>query len=291
MNRLQLALSSVLILIVAVPAAGQSNNDLRRENERLRTEVRELQSELNAARARIAELERDLERAAAAPSRAPRPGLGDEVDDAVTMGDPADGPEHHPGLLLLRLQEEYAEAMGDHAPGAHDSRERDRYHRALSRWYFEVNRRRHHVIWPVRVLQHQPATRAGKTFRLQVVQHDDPEVVYGDPFEVVMSRSTAHRFMRMQERDPDDRPRIYVLRANLSPTLLFNEDRYEPGPFDNPRFVGLFTEFDFALDIRAFLPREEAERLLREKSKRRESGDDTRSDEDDETDEEEEERG
>ena len=253
------------LLVLSSSAAAQSNNDLRRENERLRAEVRALTQELEAARQRIAELEGEL-------ADRDRPGtrpVQDPLDDAPTTrtGEPDRGPAHNPAALLRQLQEEYTEAMNEQPPGRVGSRERESYYRALNRWYLDVNRRRHAVVWAVRIVDVAPSNRGSVNARVQVVQHDDPAIGYGDPFDLAISRSTAHRLMQMRDRAEEDRPEAYILRGQLSPQLRFNEDRYEPGPFNRPRFVGLFTEFEFTVDVRLLLPLEEADRILREQLK------------------------
>lgn len=252
-------------LALTSAATAQSNNDLRRENERLRAEVRELTQELETAKQRIAELERELadrERPGTPPAR-------DARDDAPTTrtGEPEQGPAHNPAALLRQLQKEHAEAMDDRPPGRVGSRDRESYYRALNRWYFDVNRRRHAVVWAVRIVDVDPTNRGSVNARVQVVQYDEPAIVYGDAFDLAISRSTAHRLMQMRDRAEEDRPEVYVLRGQLSPQLRFNEDRYEPGPFNRPRFVGLFTEFDFTVDVRLLLPLDEADRILREQLK------------------------
>src|SRR5690606_14942946 len=58
-----LILSAVLcVLWIAQPAAAQSDNDLRRENQRLQSELQDTTRELEAARSRIEELQREVAR-------------------------------------------------------------------------------------------------------------------------------------------------------------------------------------------------------------------------------------
>ena len=60
----RIALTALAVLSMTGPSWAQSDRDLRQENQSLQTQVRELQRDLAAARASIAELQRRLRQSA-----------------------------------------------------------------------------------------------------------------------------------------------------------------------------------------------------------------------------------
>lgn len=238
-------------------AGAQSDADLRRENQRLTAENENLTRELEAARERIALLEREVGRLARALHEA---GRGDVVDVDETPEKPAgpgsidpDDPSASPRTLLAALKSSYGEAMGEMSYGRPGSREWNLYMRGLSQWRNRVNRElRAPIEWHVRVVDAQP-TSAGYAMRLAVIDPKNQEQ-HGEAFTIVIPRAQARRYEFLASRDEVG---IFVLRGTLTPEVRINESRATSGPFDNPTLIGPFAEFGFSIESRSFMPVEE----------------------------------
>ena len=70
------ALTTAAVLATAGAASAQSDRDLRQENQGLQTQVRESQRDLDAARDRITELEREIRILARRLGQSERPAAG-----------------------------------------------------------------------------------------------------------------------------------------------------------------------------------------------------------------------
>ncbi|MHC4141298.1 MAG: hypothetical protein ACYSUF_05220 [Planctomycetota bacterium] len=247
------ALGVLALLTVAGAASAQSDADLRRENQRLRTQVTDQKRELDAARNRIAQLELEVDKLRQLLNAAP-PTTGEQpIEEKVTIDETV--PHASPRALLKALQGGYLEAMLDIDPGdpatAAGSRQRAAYLRDLHRWARRMNREMKAPIeWHIRV--------GGRgTYPLEVpglvVEAVDPKthVVLGDPFPVTLPQATVRRL-----RDLEDRGQLGVLvvKGVLIPQVLVNPDRHEQGLFNKPRFVGPFAEFEFRVEASSVTP-------------------------------------
>jgi hypothetical protein len=253
----------LLIGSIGAPAAAQSQNDLRRENQSLRTQVDDLQRELEAAREEIARLQAEIERlqklleegpppAAAAPvapvEAEPAPEAQVTIDESV--------PEASPRALLAAVIAGHGQEMAGVPMGTEsDEPARIGYMRRLNRWVARTNRQfKMPIEWHVRIVE--PAVRYGRGFLLRL-QAVDPktDVALGDAFDTLLSASLASRLRDHEQRHGLDD--VMVLKGIIEPGVAINEQRLEMGPFDNPRFVGPFVEFGFTVQAQTILPRPE----------------------------------
>ena len=250
--RLLACLAATAILAPVSSVVAQSDRDLRDENQRLTTEVKQLTRELDAAKGRIQNLQRQVEslRTALAsvrrssPQRSPAP----LKEEALTIDESV--PNASPRALLMALKAGYDQTLADQDQGEPGSSERTRYLKAVDRWAASANREfRTKVAWHVRVLDAQ-TMRRGLEVKVQAV---DPKTKteLGDPFVIALQRSVARRFEQLQQRDEAD---VLVLKGTLRPQVVFNPQRKDVGPFDNPRFIGPYAELRLTVDASSLLP-------------------------------------
>lgn len=254
----QIAVACLLLAWVPTPAAAQSQNELRLENQRLRTQVADLEVELEAAREEIADLRAEIERlqksldergqtAPAAPPSAPQPAPEEEVTIDESK------PDASPRALLAAVIADYREETAELELGTGpDDPVRTGYLRRLNRWVAGINRQyRVPIEWHVRIVD--PAVRIGRAYRLRLRAVDPKtDVQLGDPFDAMLSSSLASRLREHEQRmGLDD---VMILKGVLLPGVLINEERTEAGAFDNPRFVGPFVEFEFTVQAQTILP-------------------------------------
>ncbi len=243
----------------ALPAVGQSQSDLRRDNQRLRAEVEELRRELDALRAELQRLREEntrLQRQLAAAPTGPAAPPAAAVPPPPQVSIDETLPDASPRALLRSLVESYRETMADLPTGdSPASAERLAYMRQLDRWASRVNREyKVPIEWHVEVIDLPVTAGRGFTARVQAV---DPmtAATLGDPFDASLPRPVANRLRQIEQRQGLDEP--LVLKGVLVPRVHVNEDRTDPGPFDNPRFIGTFAEFGFTVDVSALHPPKE----------------------------------
>lgn len=250
--RLLACLAAMAVLASVSSTVAQSDRDLRDENQRLTTEVKQLTRELEAAKGRIQDLKRQVEtlRTALAaarrssPPRSPAP----LKEEALTIDESV--PNASPRALLMALKASYDTTLADQDQGEQGSSERTLYLKAVDRWVASANRDfRTKVAWHVRVLDAQ-MTRRGPEVKVQAV---DPKTKteLGDPFVIALQRSVARRFEQLQQRDLAD---VLVLKGTLQPRVVFNRQRRDVGAFDKPRFIGPYAELRLTVDTSSLLP-------------------------------------
>ncbi|UCD75082.1 MAG: hypothetical protein JSV91_15010 [Phycisphaerales bacterium] len=249
-----LAAGLTILGSAAYPANAQSDNDLRRENQSLRTRVRDLEAELRAAREQIEALQKEIGRleglleAAGSGRRVPlQPPPEPEkvtVDESV--------PEASPRALFTALTNDYQEKLGDLERGDPGSTTRANYFRALERWQNAATAKfRAPIEWHVRVKDRAvPTARGGFIISLVAV---DPvtDVELGQSFEVLLARNIARRLADVEDRGGLE---VLLLKGILMPAVWINPNRESPGTFDNPRLIGPFAEFDFRVEVRSLIP-------------------------------------
>ncbi len=249
------AFGVVALLATAGPLAGQaeSEGDLRRENQRLKAAVSDLQQELDAARARIAELERTVDRLSR-QSHAPAPAspAGPADPEPVTIDESA--PRSSPRALLRAMKESFLEATQELELGDPSTllgeRQRRAYERAVRNWTARVHRElKGPVEWHVRIVR---IYEYGDEVELQA-QAVDPvtHTALGDPFAIVPDKAIRHRLEQVLQPGA---PEILVVKGVLLPRPTMNTFRTEPGTFDNPIFIGPMAEFGFRVDASNILP-------------------------------------
>jgi len=213
------------------PAAGQSQAEIRRENQSLRTRVADLEVEMKALREENERLRKELAQAgqsggaATGSARPPAP----PVPLPVTIDESK--PEASPRSLLRSIRESYAKTtadleMGDDA----DTSQRTTYLRRLDRWAPRTNREhRLQVDWHVRILS-DSVVPYGRRFVLKMEAVDPkPNATLGDPFDAMLSTNLTVRLRNMESRG----------------------NRIVAGTFDNPRLIGQFAEFAFDVEAAA----------------------------------------
>ncbi len=247
-----LACLAAMAFLAPVPLAfAQSDRDLRDENQRLTTEVKQLRRELEAAKGRIQDLQGQVEslRTAIAtlrkssPQRSPAP----LKEEALTIDETV--PNASPRALLTALKASYDKTFADQDQGEPRTRERTIYLRAVDQWAASANREfRMKVAWHVRVLNAQ-TMRGGLEVKVQAV---DPKTKteLGDPFVIALRRNVARRFAQLQERDLAD---VLVLKGTLHPQVVFNPQHKEALPYDTG-FIGPYAELRLTVDASSLLP-------------------------------------
>ncbi len=249
--RLLTCLAAAALLAPTGNAAAQSDRDLRDENQRLKTEARQLTRELDAAKARIEKLERQVESLRMSLAAARRSGPTDPAPlepDPVTIDESV--PTASPRALLNALQQSYTQTLGSLERGAEGDADRTAYMKAVGRWAAAASREyRTKIVWHVQVLSANP-TRRGLDVKVQAV---DPKTntKLGDPFVVALQRSAARRYELRQQRAASD---VLVLSGTLRPQIVQNPQRAVVGAFDNPRFIGPYAELRLTVDATTLLP-------------------------------------
>jgi len=278
--------ASLALTAAALPASAQpaqSPSELRRENVRLREQVRTLEAQLEASRSRIARLGElvaslearvaELRAAAAAESdqRETEPGDGsidlETGQESQEPADPpvdgaaeteqrgADDPFASPGAMQRSLQREYQAAVGDLPRETED--QVDRYLREVRQWVRRVNlTRRKAVEWRVELLDVEVLSPTEARCRFRVAGEDESDAEPFDaPFPLELSGRHAGRVIEHSDH------RLWTLDGLFAATPHMNEDRVEPGVFNTPPLIGPYAEFDFEFRVRSLRPvDEEADR-------------------------------
>ena len=246
-----LALAAVAAALTAAPApAGtrtaprpqdQSTADLRQEIDRLRRQLADSQAELDAAKARIKELEAKLAAAAAGGAR-----------DAGTPAPPpppvpAD-PTIGPGGLLSSLQADYLATFPDDPPSRTAPRMFDQHLQALRAFATRANRDYvRQVTWTGQIDPTVPPRANGRqvgftiVFRNGTREFKVPATVSLGTFERVMSGG-----------QPIDGP--IAVNGIVTPRVRVNPDRPDRGAFESIPMVAPYVEFLFDLDVKSVTP-------------------------------------
>lgn len=257
MTRRRIGVVAVLAVFTLTGASmAQSNRDLREENQRLQTRVNDMQRELDAAGARIADLQRQIRMLelrlgqAAGGSSSTGPSMPPErvtIDESV--------PNASPRALFNAISESYREAtrdieIGDYQ-GIAGNRQRALYLRTVHNWANRVQREmRSSVVWHIRLMP--LAEQGGDQPGLRVLAIDpQTHVVLGEPFFIRLNSLVRRKLRQLEQRGAID---VLVLKGVLVPQVSVNPDRMDPGVFDNPRLVGPFAEFRFGVDASSLSP-------------------------------------
>ena len=241
------------LLIRTGEATAQSDRDLRELNQRLQTQVNDMRRELDAARMRITDLERELQTLMGRLGRTTGSTTTQTQPERVTIDESV--PNASPRALLRAIRESYTEATSDFEIGDFDSttgrRQRAAYLRAVESWARRIQREmKSSVVWHIRMLP--PAEQGGDEPGLRV-RAIDPEtsVELGDPFTIRLNSAIRRKLITLEQRGPID---VLVLKGVLIPTVTINRNRMDPGPFDNPPLIGPFAEFWFVVTADSLTP-------------------------------------
>ncbi len=244
-RRTPFAIVAVLAL-VALSTPGQAQDpetDLARENERLSAQVRDLEATLKAALARIAELEKSLAAAgssgaASRTTAAPRPIAASDLSPA--------------GLAAAIREDFKVEFEASGLPALTDTsteEDRIRYTRWLKKWVAARNRRfRERVSWPVAIKGGEVISTSETLATFQPWDVDESTEV-GKPFDLAIPTRSYSRAIRPRNGRTGDE--IARLDGVFVPRIRFNAARLEPGPFDNPPYLGPMAELFWSFDFKA----------------------------------------
>ncbi len=252
----RIALTALAVLSMTGPAWAQSDRDLRQENQRLQTQTREMQRELDAARDRIAELKREIRVLVRSLGQSARSTADPAVQpDAERVTIDESLPNSSPRALLIAVSDSYVDATSDLEIGDFNStageRARRGYVRAVQTWANRIRREmKSPVEWHIRILPRAEQTDERAGIRVRAV---DPEtgVELGEPFIVTINKTLRRKLTQLDQRGPIE---ALVLKGVLIPDATVNPDRKEPGPFNNPRLIGPFAEFEFTVEASSLTP-------------------------------------
>jgi hypothetical protein len=240
------AAAAALALLIAPMCWAQTATDLQAENQRLRNDLDQLKKDLKASQDRVKLLEQQIaamqqNRSSSNPPPAPEPEKV-TVDESVPLASPR--------AMFNHLTTSYEADMSSIEIGAAGDAKRRGYLRELQRWVAAANQRlRGPIKWHARLAEPWEVL-SGRTISLVAV---DPvtDVQLGNAFAISLSRSTADRLAKLQDRGELG---VLVLRGVLVPEVRIAEGRQTRGPIDNPPFIGPFTEFLFRVEVKSILP-------------------------------------
>lgn len=246
---LPLAIVLTTLAFVARPSPGQvTDADLVRENERLEAKVGDLTAALEAALARIAELEKALESLKAG---------GPVANVTLSAPSPRTPPEASPEGAIAAIKTAFAAAVeaGEvpPAPATGDEAAQVRHERSLKKWVAAANRTfKQTVEWPVLVEDSTILSATAGRLRLRTWDPVENETV-GDPFQISVPRRLVDRVNRPRALEPG-MPPVFRLQGVFVPRIRVNASRTEIGTFDKPRFISPMIEMDWNVDVRSVAP-------------------------------------
>ncbi len=267
---LTIALTLILTLFPAQKGLGQSGNDLRRENERLKTELADLRLEHEAALRRIASLEAEvqrlLEQFALRDLTAEEAATQTTPDDSKRITIDESKPDASPRALYRALVKNYAEKLGNHEKGEPNSIARTLYQKEVERWLNNANRQfRGRILWQVRI-QDSQATSSGSQIKVSAV---DPvtDTALGEPFWVRLKKSDVHRLRQLEVHKELD---VLTLKGVLTPRIRLTpeQEMSETDAFGRERLVGPFAAFAFNVEVISLIPREDTPSIVKEPGSR-----------------------
>jgi hypothetical protein len=226
---------------VVPQSADQSAADLRQEIDRLRRQLADSQAELDAAKARIKELEAKLAAAAAGGAR------GQEIPAPPPPPVPAD-PSIGPGGLLASLQADYLAAFPDDPPSKSSQRMFEQHLQALRAFATRANRDYvRQVTWNGQLDPTIPFRVNGRQVGFTVVFKNGarefrvPATVSQGTFERIMANGQA-----------TEGP--IAVTAIVTPRVRVNADRPDRGAFESIPMVAPYVEFLYDLDVKSVIP-------------------------------------
>lgn len=248
----RMLLTGLLTAVLAAPAFSQAAEELRQENELLRDEneqlrqqVRDLQKELDDARAKVARLERMVERMQG--QTADRDPL---EEPEVTIDESK--PSASPRALLRAIVESHDAAMGDMEMDRPNSRQRVAYMRALERWVAAAEREfKIPIEWHVEIVGELLLNRDGSARATVVAVDPETDAQLGSPFDVMLEPIMVRRIVPVRDRGDLDKLKM---NGVVVPHLRINLERPNRGPFDSPKFIGPYVEYAMDVQVRSIVP-------------------------------------
>jgi hypothetical protein len=226
---------------VVTQSADQSAADLRQEIDRLRRQLADSQAELDAAKARIKELEAKLAAAAAGGAR------GQEIPAPPPPPVPAD-PSIGPGGLLASLQADYLAAFPDDPPSKSAQRLFEQHLQALRAFATRANRDYvRQVTWNGQLDPTIPVRANGRQVGFTVIFRNG---VREFRVPATVSQGTFERIVA--DGQPTQGP--IAVTAVVTPRVRVNADRPDRGAFESIPMVAPYVEFLFDLDVKSVIP-------------------------------------
>lgn len=242
--RIRMLLPILAALVLASPALGQTVEELKKENASLKAQIQALQKELDSSKKEVEKLEQIVAQLSSSSNTTPPPPQPEITIDET--------PQNSPGGLFNAIVESHEKAMKDVEAGTDRPRDRSRvaYMRALESWAASAQREfKTQIEWTVRIKDIQTRNNTTKATLIPVDPNSNAEL--GDPFEVTLDNPIMRRLTPAMERGEVDK---LLLTGVVEPGIRINERRAERGPFDSPRFVAPYVEFDYRVDVRSLVP-------------------------------------
>jgi hypothetical protein len=221
----------------------QSMGDLRQQIERLKQEMQEQAAELEAARARIKELEQQL----ADSDDAERARGGQAPPPAATPADPAIGP----GGLLATCRAEYLANFPTvpSGTGSEADRARKQHIDRLSGWVSKANRESvRNLTWTGRI-DSNTVRRFGRKVNFTMV-FEEPNGTRDYRVPVTVTEGQFSKVIR----DGMVEPGPVAANVRVATRMAVNPDRTAPGAFDVPPSVGPFVDFGYEVEVKSLAP-------------------------------------
>ncbi|MCZ6836433.1 MAG: hypothetical protein O7G85_11720 [Planctomycetota bacterium] len=260
------SIALVLMIFVGLTsvASAQSDSQLQRENERLQGQVNDLTRQIDAAKQQVSDLQEEVRQLREAMMKAGQTPPITDATPQVSVDETV--PNASPRALFMALQSEYQETMADLEMGEPGDRQRIAYLRAVERFVKSSTRKyRSRIEWHVKFFE-RPQERNPEVLKIRAI---DPQtgVQLGEPFEIRINRQHQRMLEAIEKRiKPDE---AVILRGVLTPALRLNKDATESGPFNRPKLVGPFAEFNFKVEPQSFLTVQE---FNEDKAKQRDAG-------------------
>ena len=218
----------------------RSADDLARENERLKMELQDLRSKLEAATKRIDELERAIAN-------------GGGVDAPGSLPTPTVIVKKSPYGMVKSVRDDYQAAVeAGEIPASEelgDEAARIRHRRATEKWILDRNRQyKTRTTWPVVIEEIRPIDRDTGLAVLRGVSPESNSPA-GESFEVRFPTKMTPRLQREMSNQGADTPPVQ-LDVIFVPNLRLRPDLMERGPFHDDSFIGPMIEMDWELSFK-----------------------------------------
>jgi Tfp pilus assembly protein FimV len=237
-------------VVLTAPAAGQSDADLRKQNQELQSRVKDLEAELAAAKTQSEALQKRIDalesaltaaRSGAASATATAASPPEEkvsIDESV--------PGASPRALFNAVAESYRKAVADAPIGRLGDRDRVAYMRKVEKWKGLAEREfRMPIEWHVLLLPPRMVDNTRERIATFVAVDPVTGTRLGDAFDVQLSRAMAARIAALDTGE-DIGP--LQLKGTAITRVRINEQRESAGTFDSPRFIGPFAEYEFTVE-------------------------------------------
>jgi len=205
------------------------------EFEALQERVRELENELEAAHRRIEQLEAQL--------NSQETLIPEVIDpDPLVLSD--DQPLASIDALFAVACDHYVQEMSEYSLDG-DARERRTAIGHLRQWILRDEKKyRQRIEWTCETVRHEELS-TGENHLILIVRDAETGARWSEPFDLIVPARLNNRLKAVNLNKP------IVVKGIFSLDLILNEDRYEKGTFDEPRFVGRYVEFDYKMVVRS----------------------------------------